>query len=141
MYFKAEHGGTNELDRVKLWIDNKLIIDQWTSISSLTPTGSYLFDSSTGIYDIHAEFLKEKSVVVRTPRLSSSFPLPSSRLCLTVTAPTMGYSTSNGSNVIPRRALPALGPHSGGGLDVMRKEARPFDRTTSGVRARRSSRT
>ena len=45
-------------DRVRLWVDNKLIIDQWTSLAVAAPTGGYLFDSSSGIYDIHAEFFR-----------------------------------------------------------------------------------
>jgi hypothetical protein len=45
-------------DRVRLWVDNKLVIDQWTSLKVAAPTGGYLFDSATGIYDIHAEFLR-----------------------------------------------------------------------------------
>jgi len=44
---------------VRLWIDNKLIVDQWTSLSSGAPTGSYLFDSSSGIYDVHAEIYRK----------------------------------------------------------------------------------
>ena len=45
-------------DRVRLWVDNKLIIDQWTSLAVAAPTGGYLFDSSSGIYDIHAELFR-----------------------------------------------------------------------------------
>ena len=44
---------------MRLWIDNKLIVDQWTSLSSDAPTGSYLFDSSSGIYDVHAEIYRK----------------------------------------------------------------------------------
>jgi len=60
MYFKGANVATggNDGDRVKLWIDNKIVIDQWNSLAAVSPTGSYLFDSATGIYDIHAEFLK-----------------------------------------------------------------------------------
>jgi hypothetical protein len=48
-------------DRVRLWVDNKLIVDQWTSLSHAAPTGSYLFDSATGIYDVHAEIFSKKA--------------------------------------------------------------------------------
>uniref|UniRef100_A0A7S4KLE9 PA14 domain-containing protein n=1 Tax=Guillardia theta TaxID=55529 RepID=A0A7S4KLE9_GUITH len=47
---------TDNGDRVRLWIDNKLIIDQWTSLDSNTPSGGYIFDSVDGIYDVTAEY-------------------------------------------------------------------------------------
>ena len=50
-------------DRVRLWVDNKLIIDQWTSIAVAAPTGGYLFDSASGIYDIHAEFYRDSTTL------------------------------------------------------------------------------
>ena len=58
MYFRW---GTLEQDgdRVKLWIDNKLIIDQWSSLDSTTPSGTYLFDSSSGVYDFHTEYFRQ----------------------------------------------------------------------------------
>merc|ERR1719181_1281419 len=46
-------------DRVRLWIDNKLVVDSWTSLAGAAPTGSYLFDSSSGIYDVHAEIWRK----------------------------------------------------------------------------------
>ena len=49
-------------DRVRLWIDNKLVVDQWTSLAAAAPTGSYLFDSSSGIYDVHAEVWRQSGV-------------------------------------------------------------------------------
>ena len=39
----------------------QLIIDQWTSLKVDAPTGVYLFDSASGIYDIHAEILRTKA--------------------------------------------------------------------------------
>jgi len=60
MYFAWT--GTSIKDRVRLWVDNKLIIDQWTSLAAdpatTAPTGGYLFDSVSGVFDIHAEFLR-----------------------------------------------------------------------------------
>ena len=47
---------------MRLWIDNKLIVDQWTSLDYAAPTGSYLFDSSSGIYDVHAEVWRQSGV-------------------------------------------------------------------------------
>lgn len=63
-YFKWDGIGADAAgkpgDRVRLWVDNKLIIDQWTSLSVAAPTGGYLFDSSSGIYDIHAVLIRDK---------------------------------------------------------------------------------
>jgi hypothetical protein len=59
-YFKW-NGILKESDRVRLWVDNKLIVDQWTSLDLAAPTGSYLFDSATGIYDVHAEIFSKKT--------------------------------------------------------------------------------
>ena len=47
---------------MRLWIDNKLIVDQWTSLDYAAPTGSYLFDSSSGIYDVRAEIYRKSGV-------------------------------------------------------------------------------
>ena len=49
-------------DRVRLWIDNKLVVDSWTSLAAAAPTGSYLFDSSSGIYDVHAEIWRKSTL-------------------------------------------------------------------------------
>jgi len=49
-------------DRVRLWIDNKLVVDSWTSLAAAAPTGSYLFDSSSGIYDVHAEVWRKSGL-------------------------------------------------------------------------------
>ena len=32
----------------------RLIVDQWTSLSSASPTGAFTFDSAIGVYDIQA---------------------------------------------------------------------------------------
>lgn len=57
MYF--QWSGTSEVtDRVKLWVDNKLVIDQWSSLAMTAPTSGYLFDSTSGIYDIHVEYFR-----------------------------------------------------------------------------------
>jgi hypothetical protein len=57
MYF--QWSGTSVVtDRVKLWVDNKLVIDQWSSLAMTAPTAGYLFDSTSGIYDIHVEYFR-----------------------------------------------------------------------------------
>ena len=57
MYFRWASLDSNR-DRVKLWIDNKLIIEQWISLADASPSGTYLFDSSNGIYDFHTEIFR-----------------------------------------------------------------------------------
>ena len=57
MYF--QWSGSNVItDRVKLWVDNKLVIDQWVSLATTSPTAGYLFDSTSGVYDIHLEYFR-----------------------------------------------------------------------------------
>jgi hypothetical protein len=43
-------------ERVQLWVDNSLIINQWTSISSTEPSGTFLFTSANALYDIKLEY-------------------------------------------------------------------------------------
>jgi hypothetical protein len=43
-------------DRVKLWIDNQLIIDQWTSLASLSATASHRFLERAASLDFAALF-------------------------------------------------------------------------------------
>jgi hypothetical protein len=68
MYFVWDLDGLLE-DRVRLWVDDKLIIDQWISLASSTPSSSYLFDSSTGIYDFHAELYRRAAFASNQPKL------------------------------------------------------------------------
>ena len=43
-------------ERVRLWIDNSLVIDQWTSLSSTEPSGSMYFTIANGYYDLRMEY-------------------------------------------------------------------------------------
>lgn len=43
-------------DRVKLWVDNALIIDQWTSLAATSATASHRFFERTSSLDIAAYF-------------------------------------------------------------------------------------
>jgi hypothetical protein len=68
MYF--QWSGTSVVtDRVKLWVDNKLVIDQWSSLATTAPTAGYLFDSTSGIYDIHVEYFRKEGSSVAQPIL------------------------------------------------------------------------
>jgi len=70
MYFRWTSLDANR-DRVKLWIDNKLIIEQWISLANTSPSGTYLFDSSNGIYDFHTEIFR-KAGGTTTPQFEDS---------------------------------------------------------------------
>merc|ERR1719181_1078872 len=39
-------------DRVKLWVDNSIIVQQWTSLSGTAPSGTMGFAKGNGYYDI-----------------------------------------------------------------------------------------
>ena len=86
MYF--QWSGTSVItDRVKLWVDNKLVIDQWSSLAITAPTAGYLFDSTSGIYDIHVEYFRtvansaSANPVLKEGTSSSSFTfIPTGRL-------------------------------------------------------------
>ena len=43
-------------DRIKLWIDNQLVIEQWSSLASQTPSGTFDFKNAEFLYDITAEY-------------------------------------------------------------------------------------
>lgn len=58
-YFKWDSGGTANEERVKLWVDNVLIIDQWTSLANVTQSAAYTFDSTDHLYDVHLEWKRE----------------------------------------------------------------------------------
>eukprot|EP00960_Hanusia_phi_P062334 765116-Hanusia_phi.AAC.3 len=79
---------TSNADRVRLWLDNKLIIDQWTSLDNTLPSGGYIFDSVDGTYDIAAEYWSEGSsagaIEVLDGSSTSTFStIPSTRLYFT----------------------------------------------------------
>ena len=43
-------------ERVRLWVDNSLIIDSWTSLAGTETSGTYYFDLGNDFYDITIEF-------------------------------------------------------------------------------------
>ena len=43
-------------ERVKLWVDNSIIIQQWASIASTAPSGTIGFAAGNGYYDISLVF-------------------------------------------------------------------------------------
>ena len=51
-------------DRVKLWLDNKLVIDQWSSLSVSSPSGSVVFGNAGKVMDVFAEYQRLSSDVL-----------------------------------------------------------------------------
>ena len=51
-------------DRIKLWVDNRLVIDQWSSLSAAAPSGSAVFGSASAVLDVFAEYQRLSSDVI-----------------------------------------------------------------------------
>ena len=51
-------------DRVKLWVDNALLIDQWTSLSSTSVTAAHRFLERTATLDVAAYFQRDLGTTV-----------------------------------------------------------------------------
>ena len=49
-----QSGTAGQVERVKLWVDNSIIVSQWTSLASTNPSGTIAFGNSNGYYDISA---------------------------------------------------------------------------------------
>eukprot|EP00961_Rhodomonas_salina_P112023 1507814-Rhodomonas_salina.1 len=45
-----------DTDRVKLWVDNRLIIDQWSSLAEVNATAAFAFDAVDALYDVQMEW-------------------------------------------------------------------------------------
>jgi hypothetical protein len=58
--FAAVSGGQ---ERIRLWIDNTLIVDMWASISATAGSGTIVFGVKNGLHDILLEYKQEGSVV------------------------------------------------------------------------------
>ena len=43
-------------ERVKLWIDSRLVIDQWSSLNSTEESGSFAFAQAEGFYEVVMEY-------------------------------------------------------------------------------------
>ena len=51
-------------DRVKLWVDSKLVIDQWSSLSVASPSASVVFHQPHRILDFFAEYQRLSTDVI-----------------------------------------------------------------------------
>jgi len=59
-------------DRLKLWIDNKLLIDQWTSLDATSVTASHRFLDRAATLDFAAYFQRAIASSSRTDPASVS---------------------------------------------------------------------
>ena len=53
----------NADDRVRLWLSNSLVIDNWSSLSSLTPSATFGFQSDSALEDIRIEYKTTETCV------------------------------------------------------------------------------
>jgi hypothetical protein len=73
--FRALLSGTTDTpnkERVRLWIDNSLIIDQWTSIATTAPSGTISFPSAAdNLYDVQMEYRRYAATTHAAPALQT----------------------------------------------------------------------
>jgi hypothetical protein len=73
-------------ERARMWVDNSLIMNQWESLASLYPTGTYRFDKDFALYDVKIEFVengnaRRLSLLWETNSAGgNSVPVPSNKL-------------------------------------------------------------
>ena len=67
--FAAVSGGQ---ERIRLWIDNALIVDMWASIIATEGSGTIVFGIQNGLHDILLEYKQEGSTVAALLRWEST---------------------------------------------------------------------
>jgi hypothetical protein len=81
--FAAVSGGQ---ERIRLWVDNTLIVDMWASMTATESSGTIVFGVENGLYDIKLEYKQEGSTVAAIMRWESTSILKkvisASDLCL-----------------------------------------------------------
>jgi hypothetical protein len=97
--FTASVAGPQQHERVRLWLDNKLLIDQWSSLSTLTPTGVLqLGDAgSRSLHDLRLEFKGGND------ELNSSASMPP---CISNMSLKMAYDESPFASTLPSASNP-----------------------------------
>eukprot|EP00960_Hanusia_phi_P071583 767583-Hanusia_phi.AAC.5 len=117
--------GQSQQERVKLWVDNLLIIDQWTSLVSNSPRALRAFETAEQLYDISALYkcpnvsscaysLKWESQYYSVGDSVSKFPVPSNRLLQRFDVP----NAFGGLNVYGGRVCSGLSIAYGDGLTL-----------------------
>jgi hypothetical protein len=90
----------NADDRVRLWVANRLVMDDWLSLTSLTPSATFAFASDSVLEDIRIEYKTTESCV---------YPY----LCYDLKLKWQSSATSGSQVVIPSSNLFQRGDFSG----------------------------
>ena len=53
-YMGGPPAATTKQERVKLWVDKSILVSQWTSLASTSPSGTIGFGRGNGYYDVMA---------------------------------------------------------------------------------------
>ena len=64
-------------DRVRVWVDNSLVIDQWTSLSSHEPTAVIKYPMQSRKYDIQVEWMRGSTTIASSSPQLLECPAPS----------------------------------------------------------------
>jgi len=71
-------------ERVKLWVNNQLIIDSWSSLDTRTPSGTVAMGTANGFYDVEIDYKEvegDDGLTLKWASASvSTEPVPSQRL-------------------------------------------------------------
>jgi hypothetical protein len=47
---------TSVSERVRLWVDDTLIVDQWASLNAIEPSATYTFAAPDSLYNLRLEY-------------------------------------------------------------------------------------
>lgn len=61
---KFQWSGMPPADRFRLWLDNNLVIDQWTSLAHATPSAVFKFPMIHRRYDVNVEWFRSNTTNV-----------------------------------------------------------------------------
>ena len=56
---KFKWSGMVAQDRVRVWLDNRVVIDQWSSLASPSPTAVFKFPMQQRHYDVQLEWMRQ----------------------------------------------------------------------------------
>jgi len=98
------YGSAAATDRVKLWIDSKLIVDQWNSLAGLTPAATLSFPVAHEYYELQMYYqtfalsglggLKSNGTVIGSDQLFMSMHVMGSPFTVTTEPAPADFATS-----------------------------------------------